>query len=267
MSGSFVHSQRVTPSPVITINGGWFRQGSNDVELQYAIALCERTWSRFGENVCKSEIMDALLSAETPTRRIYIRPYRIDRTEVTYAAWSECTRRGFCPPSRTSPSDMRLASPLMPITGINAREAQRYCRRQGGHLPSEAQWEYAARGSDGRQFPWGGQYNDRVANHGGAIDGYRYLSPVGSFPEGRSPFGLLDMAGNAWEWTADGYDPDFYRNEVNIDPKNDRNRAQRVTRGGSWRSSPDLLRVALRRPQPELASGSDLGFRCAYDIE
>ena len=153
----------------------------------------------------------------------------------------------------------------MPVAGVTWDEARAFCEFAGGRLPTDEEWERAARGGDARhRFPWGRQYNDRLANHGRSprgpddVDGFVYAAPVGSFPGGASPYGLLDMAGNVWEWTASP--PRADEVETGGDPN-----VYRILRGGSWAQPPEVMRVSHREWQPLGAAPSDVGLRCAYD--
>lgn len=255
----------------VQLTGGWFLRGSHDADLRYALALCEQELGLRGRTICRDPSVSELFASEAPARRIWVSAFAIDRTEVTRAAWSRCVLAGACSPSRVSDADPRLGGAELPVTGITWHEARAFCRFAGGRLPSEAEWERAARGSDGRRFPWGNLWNDRLANHGGtegsaAIDGHRHLAPVGRYPAGASPHGVLDMAGNAWEWTADRFDPQSYVAGLSVDPRHDSSGGERVIRGGSWRSTAESLRTTTRRPAAEGAYAPDLGLRCAYDV-
>lgn len=241
--------------------------GASEGEIAYAVELCLDR--RIIPTRSLAPDLDGACSArrfipETPQRRVWTDAYGIDRTEVTHAAWRRCVAAGRCPPSRIPDDDMRLAAPQMPVTGVTWEEAAGYCRSVGGRLPTEAEWERAARGTGRHRFPWGRQYNDRLANHGrapqgpDARDGFAFAAPVGSFPSGASPYGLLDMAGNAWEWTAST--PDARDVGPGTDP-----RVYRVVRGGSWAQPPELMRVTHRVWLPSGEHRSDLGLRCAYD--
>ncbi|MEM9071234.1 MAG: formylglycine-generating enzyme family protein [Myxococcota bacterium] len=258
-------SQSVGAPPRVHLAGGWFLRGSSDADLRYAVTLCERTWGVRGRELCRGGGMSQLLAAESPQRRVWVSAFSIDRTEVTRRGWSRCVQAGRCPPPRTPAGDPRLSTPEMPVTGVTFHEASDYCEFVGGVLPTEAQWERAARGSDGRRFPWGQEFNDRFANHRSPIDGFRYLAPVGSFLHGASPHGLVDMAGNAWEWTRDRFDVAGFATGLSVDPRGPTSGGERVTRGGSWRTTPEFLRTTMRRPLPAGASAPDLGFRCAYE--
>src|SRR5690606_19068513 len=170
-----------------------------------------------------------LFVEESPARRIQLCSYGIDRTEGTNAAYGRCVRASECAPSRLRPGDERMTQPSHPVAGVTFAEAAAYCAFAGGRLPTEAEWERAARGDapEGRRFPWGDPYGSRLTNHGQGIaspdgvDGHRYAAPVASYPDGASPFGLYDMAGNVWEWTVDRFRPRAYESGTSVDPVGD----------------------------------------------
>ena len=150
-----------------------------------------------------------------------------------------------------------------PVVQVSARDAARFCAHYGLRLPSEAEWEFAARGTDGRRYPWGDappeEAGRRRANFGtlsccapDASDGFLKIGPVGRFPSGASPFGVHDMAGNVWEWTASAYPgrPGY----VSL-------------RGGGWGNDPYGLRVSYRHGNPPDIGLDMVGFRCAGDLE
>lgn len=148
-----------------------------------------------------------------------------------------------------------------PVVQVSARDAAAFCAHYGLRLPSDAEWELAARGFDGRRYPWGDRppqaFSARPASFGTTAccaadeaDGYRRTAPVGSFPAGRSPFGLWDMAGNVWEWTASRR-PDRPRRVI--------------LRGGGWGNDPYCLRSSYRHDNPPDIGLDMVGFRCAAD--
>jgi formylglycine-generating enzyme required for sulfatase activity len=254
---------------VVWIPGGWFLRGSDEADILYAVDLCrERGGHPFA---CRP---DAFVD-EAPRERVWVSAFGIDRTEVTFAAWRRCVGANACAPTRinngSEAARNRLAQPSHPVAGVTWDEARRYCEWVSGRLPTEAEWERAARGHDGRRFPWGNYYNARLANHGrpdGGVDGgdgFRWAAPVGSFPSAASPYGILDAAGNVWEWTADVYEPEAYMDGTRVDPAREGGGGFRVIRGGSWAQPPFRLRAADREAVPEGEAMPDVGFRCAYD--
>ena len=258
------------PAAILWIDGGHFLRGSRDADVAMALQLCSRAHRGRGDR-CREELWATL---EMPARRIYVSAFGMDRTEVSNESYARCVTAGACSPARVSLADGRVGEASMPVSGVTFGEAQTFCRFAGGRLPTESEWERAARGPDGRHFPWGRQWNDRLANHGGAgsqpdpIDGWSHAAPVGSYPAGASPYGVMDMAGNVWEWTADRYggpDSEVWAEGPAVDPTGAESGGERLVRGGSWRSTPDALRVTTRIPVPEGTFAPDLGFRCAYE--
>jgi len=257
---------------VVRLDAGEFVRGSSAEDALYALALCiRRTEIPGAAEACQRE----LFGEEMPARTVWLPAFGLDRTEVTHAAYDRCVHANLCAPPRTSDADPRVHGPRLPVTGVTHAEASRYCAFVGGRLPSEAEWERAARGRDlagSRRFPWGRTYNDRLSNHGrgggrpDGVDGFRYAAPVGSYPDGQSPEGLLDLAGNVWEWTDDRFEEGYYADGPRVDPRGPRSGGFRILRGGSWRSAPHTQRASHRLPFPEGRSAPDVGFRCAYDL-
>ena len=165
----------------------------------------------------------------------------------------------------------------MPVTAVLRPEALEYCARRGGYLPSAAEWEKAARGTDGRQWPWGNDFRPECANIGRldadaraqleargiecGVRGPRVKVRVGSYPCGASPYGALDMAGNVWEWCADWYSEDYYRTRAAQDPPGPGTGQFRVLRGGSWVPYPDNCRTTFRFKNSPVLLSEDYGFR------
>ena len=187
---------------------------------------------------------------ERPVRVRKLGAFRIDRTEVTRAMYARCIAAHRCSPVTAD----QLAEPGLPMTNVSWYEARAFCAYASGRLPTEDEWEKAARGTDDREFPWGNVLECDRANWGnfeneGPCAGKNPGRPVlvGSYPGGASPFGVLDMAGNVWEWVADRYDRDLSR---------------RVVRGGSCCSYFVEPRVSNRNAWAPAYRDGDLGFRC-----
>lgn len=203
---------------------------------------------------------------EHPERRVFLPAFYIDRYEVTndqYYEYVLATRsrppaywvNGAIPPGRGS----------YPVTDVNWYEADRYCRWRGDRLPSEAQWEKAARGPAGQEFPWGNEYDSRKVNAGDS--GRRDLAPVGSYEAGRSPYGAYDMAGNVWEWTQDWYQP-YPGSDYHSDAFGEK---FKILRGSSFGgighyALADFYRGAHRFFAAPEQRFSDAGIRCARNV-
>jgi sulfatase modifying factor 1 len=251
---------------VLLIHAGAFEMGSDDDDVGFAVALCTATGD--DASSCRPE----LFQDEQPRHRVYVSAFRIDRVEVSAGDYQRCVQRGACAPARVADNDARLGQPEQPVAGVTFNEALRYCAWLGGRLPTEAEWERAARGNSRRRFPWGQEWNSRVANHGlagsrsSADDGYEYAAPVTAFADGKSAYGLLNMAGNAWELTGDRYARDYYAKSEPVDPQGSREGDEIAMRGGSWRSPVYALRVTQRQAIKLDDSRPDVGFRCAYNV-
>lgn len=226
---------------------------------------------------------------EEPDRQVTMtRGYWIDKVEVTNGMYLRCVQAGACNPPRTFASSSRPSyfnNPQFdnyPVIGVTWDDAAAYCAWAGRRLPTEAEWEYAARGTDFRIYPWGSDHP--TAQHANFNFLVRDTMPVGSYPLGASPWGVLDMAGNVWEWVQDYYVQNFYEIAGNQDPLGPLAPASaqagelRVVRGGSWQDPREELRVSNRgfsaAPDHNAQPGSErylgeanqkTGFRCVSD--
>jgi formylglycine-generating enzyme required for sulfatase activity len=228
--------------------------------------------------------LDILLeNDEIPAHNVTLDVFWIDQVEVTNGMYGLCVHSGVCRPPIKFNSDNRedyFGNPEFqdyPVIQVAWYDANAYCQWAGRRLPTEAEWERAARGDDMRDYPWGNEPpNEQNSNANNTIGD---VTRVGSYAAGASPLGALDMAGNAWEWVADYYQPDYYTKSPSVNPKGPENGGLdhlRVIRGGSFQDNLFDLRVSNRGyevgPDPSKLPNEDayygrssvkIGFRCA----
>jgi len=205
---------------------------------------------------------------EYPEHEVYLSGYWIDQTEVTNGMYAQCVNEGGCTRPDSAESSTRnsyygnSAYDNYPVIYVDWYQAEAYCEWVGRELPTEAQWERAARGTDGRTYPWGNKSpNSGLANFDRNVGD---TTEVGRYPEGASPYGTLDMAGNVWEWVADWYDS--YPSGSVTDPQGPSMGDYRVIRGGSWLNVELNFRSANRSGYYPDNSISDNGFRCSLSL-
>lgn len=206
---------------------------------------------------------------EKPVHQVKGAAFEMDRYEVTNARYAACVAAGKCTkPSLTSSktrpgyfTDAKFAD--YPVIFVSWSQASAYCSYAGGRLPTEAEWERAAKGTDGpRTYPWGESTPDcSKANFAGCAGD---TDLVGRREAGASPYGAMDMAGNVWEWTADFYDSKYYGSSPAIDPKGPSTGKLRVMRGGCWVSGASSLRTTCRKAELPDSWAPNVGFRCVY---
>jgi formylglycine-generating enzyme required for sulfatase activity len=197
---------------------------------------------------------------EKPPHQVFLTSFWIDRTEVTNAMYLHCISKKVCTPPAQSTFYTKPGYANHPVIGISWVQAQEYCEWVERRLPTEAEWEKAARGIDGRIYPWGDiAPTVELANFN---HHFNETVPVGMYEQGASPYGALDMAGNAWEWVADGYQSDFYSRSLEKNPISSSPVNRRVLRGGNWDSNEEGIRVTNRFWAFPGRNDTD-GFRCA----
>ena len=232
-AGAEVYRRSADGARMILIRGGRFRMGSADGDPN-----------------------------ERPIHEVELSAYLLDETELT---WERYVRERPAPPRPSW-----HAGGEFPVINVSWEDATAYCGAVDATLPTEAQWEYAARGPEGRVYPWGSTWDPSKANGYGSADGHETLAPVGSFPSGRGPFGHLDLAGNAWEWVRDWHGTDTYSLRAGgvRDPTGPANGTVRIMRGGSAgkSDSKDTLRASNRAGNRPTVRYEAFGFRCSMDL-
>lgn len=260
---------------MLYVPGGEFQMGTDDDQMRISLKVCGVTASRMfgpGSRCLSSEFAD-----ETPAHPVELDGFWIDRTEVTNAQYRECVSAGACRPPVESGSYSResyygdAAFDNYPVVWVGWQQAVDYCAWVGARLPTEAEWEYAARGPEGFLYPWGDAFDGTRLNYCDANcdlgpsdpsidDGYPDTAPVGSYPSGASWCGALDLAGNVREWVADWFGP-YYGRQAN--PHGPRSGDMIVSRGGSWLDPPENVRSTKRGRNTTDFAIYKLGIRCA----
>lgn len=229
---------------MILIPEGPFTRGSSDEDILWAAKQFH------------SESLDWYRD-ETPAHSVTLPAFQIDKFEVTFGDYAVYMGATGKPPPREF-ENLRLNHPRQPVVSVTWQDAKDYCHWAKKRLPTEVEWEKAARGTDKRHYPWGNEPDALNANIRGKGDSFRNTSPGGKFPEGASPYGVMDLSGNVWEWTEDWYQPhpgnehanDFYGEQF------------KVIKGGSWDSNLDLARLAVRGKAYPDQKKNYIGFRC-----
>ena len=265
-----VISKKRSNSPMTRVPVGTFKMGSSFVENKRYLKKCLKY-----DKSCELW----WFSDEYPDRLIFLDSYWIDIYEVTNEKYLEfvlATGHRFaldetCDSEKCRDGNLWQGASFpprierQPVTQVSWSDADAYCRWRGKRLPSEAEWEKAARGPSGNIYPWGSGSPKNRATYGRKWRGVFTMTDVGAYSRGVSLYGLHDMAGNVWEWVDDWYDLKYYSWRRKKNPRGPAEGKFKVVRGGSWVNYPDSLRSSFRRwSQPEVRF-NDTGFRCAKD--
>ncbi|NJN80103.1 MAG: formylglycine-generating enzyme family protein [Anaerolineales bacterium] len=244
----FLTSCANSPTPTI---------GSTEISNADGMTLVYVPAGEFRMGSAESDVDAA--DDEKPMHPVYLDAYWIDQTEVTNGMYNKCLDADACT-LPVLPSEAFFQNPNQPVQGLAWTQAFDYCEWAGRRLPTEAEWEKAARGTDERLFPWGNTLLDEPTANYDFI--FNQFIDVGTLPSGASPYGVYDMAGNVWEWTADWYDEDYYASSAYENPAGPTSGNIRVIRGGAWNTVLRAIRVTNRH---WAFPGRDdiVGFRCA----
>ena len=265
-------------APMVRVPAGEFLMGATQEEQHKGL--------NFGWRGPMQNRIHFLVQNSGPQHSVYLDTFHIDKHEVTnraYRTFVETT--GHRPPTFWN-SPRHVSEPDQPVVGVSWHDAQTFCQWSGQRLPTEAEWEKTARGTDGRRYPWGNDWDatrlhtaDGVA--GQQLDTFEAWSEwqsamtsgmgtarpaaVGSYPTGASPYGALDMAGNVWEWVADWYGSDYYKSSPARNPTGPEQGGPKVLRGGGW-DVPQVIPLTWLRDHfipPDFAGSPVTGLRCA----
>ncbi len=235
---------------------------------EFIMGTSESAYSRFVRGLL-GEPTATVPDDETPAHQVYLDAFYMDKYEVTVGRYADFLEAS----GREKPrywDEVRLDPRRdIPVIGVSWDDAKAYCSHYGKRLPTEAEWEKAARGTDGRIYPWGNRTpTAKLANYGKpwSPDFSRdVLKPVGSYEAGKSPYRIYDLAGSVWEWVADSYHRSYYANSPDRNPKGPSSGAFKVLRGGSWVGLQRNLRSADRAYSTPAYRIAILGVRCAQD--
>lgn len=242
---------------MVLVPAGEFVMGSRNIdaviqECKSYVTECDQTW-----------FQDELIP-----HTVFLDDFYMDIYEVTNRNYAVCVDAGACQPPVNTTSSTRssyFGDPGFddyPVIFIDWNMAKTYCEWRGARLPTEAEWEKAARGVDERTYPWGEEIDNTFANYN---NNFGDTSPVGSYESNQSPYGIYDMAGNVWEWVADYYSESYYRDSPASNPPGPSSGQGKVLRGGSWYDPAYLIRTTTRFMQVEPVD-NNYGFRCARDV-
>ncbi len=276
-----LENDKIRYPDMVYIPAGYVEMGSGDKEIERAMEMFQKAED--------TKPVRNWFDDEVPKHKVWIDAFYLDKYEVTNQEYMKFVRAGGYTKKIfwtkkgwkwvrhkkiKAPDcfdDNRFNQPDHPVVCINGYEASAYAKWAGKRLSTEAEWERAARGDNGRMFPWGDdistQEGYRANYHPGGEnqekDGHRFTAPAAAFPNGASPFGVYQMAGNVWEWCEDWYGENYYKESPKKNPAGPRIGAERIVRGGAWLNSIISIRIPYRSYANPKLRYSHIGIRCA----
>jgi formylglycine-generating enzyme required for sulfatase activity len=262
---------------MILVPASKFIMGTGESECKLIIQLMQ-PWAARGTK--SPPLSRSWFAPEMPQREISLDAFYIDKCEVTNTMYKRfCEATGYIPPSHWHDGNIPQSTEYHPATNVSWHDALHYAQWVDRRLPTESEWEKAARGTDARLYPWGNQIShyrlhyilpytpDDLNNAELMLELSKrqshLVANVDDYPTGASPYGVLDMLGNVWEWTQDWYDKAYYNTAPIVNPTGPTTGTHRVIRGGGSSYDPEKLRCAYRaRMEPDVHDVS-VGFRCA----
>lgn len=261
---------------LVYVPAGTFTMGIDYEEARAVQAMCKKYSGANAISVCQP----GSFTNEQPAHAVSLAGFWLDQTEVTNGRYRQCAAAGACTLPAELGSNSREsyypdpAFANYPVVWITRDQAAEYCAWVGGRLPTEAEWEYAARGPESLTFPWGNEFDGSRLNYCDVNcpvgladpeydDGYADTAPVGSYPGGASWVGALDLAGNVREWVADWFS--YYPADAQSNPTGPVEGQSRIPRGGSWLDIPADARSSNRGENEPNYTRHKVGFRCAHD--
>jgi formylglycine-generating enzyme required for sulfatase activity len=257
-------------SDMVEIPSGLFKMGLSFDQVSRILKICTKV-----DKACSLW----WFKDEMPRHNVYVDKYWIDVYEVTNQKYLEFVKATGHRPALDNTCKTKACRQgnlwkgksfpekigNQPVTQVNWHDAVSYCKWRGKRLPTEAEWEKAARGPSGNMYPWGNSAPPGKATYRRKWRGDSTMTNVGSYPTGVSVYGVHDMAGNVWEWVADWYDRHYYKEKIRNNPRGPKSGEFKVVRGGSWVNYADTLHSAFRRWSRPKVRFNDTGFRCAKD--
>lgn len=273
VSGETRYNQQDSAA-VVWVPAGDFLMGTSDEQLQ-KMQESDKTWTK---EIKEINEIKKIIADEQPQHKVYLDGYWIYKYEVTVKQY-----RNFCTATkRPMPQQLEWSGDNYPVTNVTWYDADAYASWAGGRLPSEAEWEKAARGTEGNIYPWGNKWDQEKCNNwmdknpaaggnnakqGSPVGSYASITEAGKPVVVASAYNAQDMVGNVWEWVNDWYDPGYYATSPARNPAGPDEGDQRVLRGGCWGSSSHTARCANRLAEmPKLFRPKDGGFRCAINV-